>query len=138
LNAWKRNRFSLRNIEKTQKSTFWQKNYSDDEKIKFLAEPSKQLVDTIKIVCYRAETAMALTIKENMSREWDARSLLRAIYKSEADLIPDYEKKTLTVRLHNLANHASSESIQHLCNELNETRTIFPGTDLCLFYEVIC
>jgi hypothetical protein len=113
------------------------KELSKEDKIKFLTNPSKQLVDTIKIVCYRAETAMAVTLKEYMSRTDDSRSLLQGIYKNEADLIPDTEKKTLTVRLHHLANHASSESISHLCNELNKTETIFPGTNLRLVYEIM-
>ncbi len=68
-------------------------------------------IDTIKIICYRAETAMTLAIKEKMSQKDQARSLLQAIYKNEADLKPNYNEKTLTVRLHNLANQASSGSI---------------------------
>lgn len=112
------------------------KDLSLEDKLKFLTNPSKQLMDTIKIVCYRAETAMALTLREKMSRTDDARSLLQGIYKNEADLIPNNVEKTLTVRLHHLANHASSESIQHLCDELNKTETIFPGTDLRLIYVI--
>jgi len=80
---------------------------------------------------------MALTLRDKMSRSDDARSLLQGIYKNEADVVPDNEKKTLTVRLHHLANRASSETLQHLCNELNESETIFPGTDLRLIYEMI-
>ena len=113
------------------------KDLSAEDKIKFLTNPSKQLVDMIKIVCYRAETAMALTLREEMSRSDDARSLLQGIYKNEADLIPDNEMKTLTVLLHHLANHAGSKSLQYLCDELNKTETIFPGTDLRLIYKLI-
>lgn len=127
----------LKGERKSIKRHILAKDLSDEDKLKFLTNPSKQLVDTIKIVCYRAETAMALTLKEHMSRTCDTRSLLQGIYKNEADLIPDTEKKTLTVRLHHLANHASSESIRHLCDELNKTETIFPGTDLRLIYEII-
>lgn len=35
-----------------------------------------------------------------------ARALIRDIFVSEADLIPDEEKKILIVRLHNLSTHA--------------------------------
>lgn len=127
----------LKEKRKNIKRHILAKELSDEDKIKFLTNSSKQLVDMIKIVCYRAETAMALTLREQMSRTCDVRSLLQGIYENEADLIPDTDKKTLTVRLHHLANHALSESIQHLCDELNKTETIFPGTDLRLIYEII-
>lgn len=99
---------------------------------------AKHLLDTIKMVAYRAETAMAHILKEKMSRgNDDARSLLRAIYTTEADLIPNKDEKTLTVRLHHLANRSSDHAIRHLCSELNSTETIFPDTDLQLLYEFV-
>ncbi len=87
-------------------------------------------MDTIKIIAYRAETAIANIIEGVMSRKCDARSILVAIYKNEIDLIPDLDKKTLTIRLHHLAEHSSDRAIQYLCEELTETETLFPGTDL--------
>ena len=57
-------------------------------------------------------------------------------YQTEADLLPDEHNSTLTVRLHHLANHSSDKALQHLCDELNETNTIFPGTALRLIYKV--
>lgn len=98
---------------------------------------SKHFLDTIKMVAYRAETAMANVLRETMSRGDDARSLLRAIYTTEADLIPNPDEQTLTVRLHHLANRSSDEAIRHLCAELNSTETIFPDTDLRLVYELV-
>jgi hypothetical protein len=98
---------------------------------------AKRLLDTIKMVAYRAETAMTTIIREKMSRHDDARSLLRSIYTTEADLIPNLKEKTLIVRLHHLSNRSSDEVIQHLCTELNATETIFPDTDLRLVYELV-
>jgi hypothetical protein len=98
---------------------------------------AKRLLDTIKMVAYRAETAMTNIIREKMSRHDDARRLLQAIYAAEADLIPNMDEKTLTVRLHHLANRSSDEAIRHLCSELNSTETIFPDTDLRLVYELV-
>ena len=57
--------------------------------------------------------------------------------RTEADLLPDHEKGILTVRLHHLANRSSDDAIRHLCDELNATGTIFPGTNLRMFYELI-
>lgn len=108
-----------------------------EERIDRLATQSKHFIDTIKMVAYRAETAMANVLREMMSRPDDARELLRAIYSSEADLIPNENDKTLTIRLHHLANRSSDEAIRHLCNELNATETVFPGTDLRMVYELV-
>jgi hypothetical protein len=72
-----------------------------------------------------------------MTRHDDARSLLRAIYNTEADMVPDRDAKTLTIRLHPLANNSSDQAVRHLCEELNRTETVFPGTELRLIYELV-
>jgi hypothetical protein len=102
-----------------------------------LSTQSKHLVDTIKMIAYRAETAMAQIIRAKMTRHDDGRSLLRAVYSTEADFVPDLQAKTLTVRLHPLANRSSDDAIAHLCAELNATETLFPGTDLRLIYQSV-
>ena len=89
------------------------------------------------MVAYRAETAMAQIVRQKMTRHDDARSLLRAIYNTEADMIPDLEANTLTIRLHPLANESSDQAVRHLCEELNATETVFPGTQLRLIYELV-
>ncbi len=100
-----------------------------------LATQTKQLIDTVKMVAYRAETAMINILREPMSRVNDARQLLVAMYQSEADILPDHQNKTLTVRLHRLANHSNDSAIESLCKELNETNTVFPGTDFQMIFE---
>jgi transposase len=108
----------------------------ENEKFSQLSTRSKHLIDTIKMVAYRAETAMANILKEHLSRPDEARSLLRALYNTEADLLPDHELRTLTVQLHHMANHCSDNAIQKLCDELNETETCFPGTNLRLVLKL--
>ena len=110
---------------------------SAEERFKQLGTKGKYFIDTIKMIAYRAETAMAGIVRETMSRHNDARNLLRAIYATEADIVPDEAAGTLTVRLHQLANRSSSETIRHLCNELNATMTKFPGTNMLLIYELV-
>jgi hypothetical protein len=44
--------------------------------------------------------------------------------------------KTLTVCLHHLTQAAHDEAARYLCDELNATETIFPGTDLRLVYKL--
>lgn len=69
-------------------------------------------------------------------RAEDARDLLREIYNTEVSLFPDAQNKTLTARLHHLTRAAQDEAARHLCDELNATETLFPGTDLRLIYKV--
>lgn len=109
------------------------------EKARFerLAVSSKHMIDTVKMVGYRAETAMVHTLREKLTRQDDARALLRSIYATEADLLPDKEAGTLTVRLHNMASRTQDEAVAYLCEELNATETIYPGTNLRLVYELV-
>ena len=96
----------------------------------------KHFLDTIKMIAYRAETAMASVVRERLARSDDARALLRNIFHNEADLAPNLAAKTLTVRLHHLGQNAHDVAARHLCAELNATETLFPGTDLRLVYEI--
>ncbi len=109
----------------------------EEERFRRLSTKGKYLIDTIKMIAYRAETSMVSSARELMSRVEDARSLVQAIYKTEVDLIPNEQDGTLKVRLHQLANKSSGKIIQHLCKELNDTRTQFPGTNLQLIYEQV-
>ena len=113
------------------------KELSEDQRFSQLRLEKKHFIDTIKLISYRAETAMAQIARERMQRLDDARALMRQLYRTEADLIPNSENKTLTVRLHPLTAKTHDHAIRHLCEELNATETIFPGTDLRLVYEVI-
>jgi hypothetical protein len=96
----------------------------------------KHFLDTIKMIAYRAETSMASTVREQLKRSDDARALLRQIYDTEVDLMPDPVAKTLTVCLHHLTQAAHDAAVRYLCEELTATETIFPGTDLRLVYKL--
>ena len=110
---------------------------SEENRFKQLSTQSKYLIDAIKMISYRAETSMANVCRQTMSHPDEVRSLLRAIYSSEADLVVDRENKTLTVQLHHIANPMSSRTIQQLCEELTATETIFPGTELTMIYKMV-
>ena len=107
-----------------------------DQRFDQLHASSKHFVDTIKMVAYRAETAMTHVLREKLSRFDDGRALVRALYANEADLVPDHQVGTLTVTLHHLANHSTDAAIHHLCRELTATETVFPETGLRLVYEL--
>jgi hypothetical protein len=108
-----------------------------EDQFRKLGTKSKYFIDTIKLIAYRAETAMVNIARQTMSHQNEARRLLRSLYATEADILPDYGKKTLTVRLHYPANRSSVATVKNLCCELNETNTKYPGTDLRLVYEMV-
>lgn len=108
------------------------------EKFRFtrLRSERKHFLDTIKMISYRAETSMVSIVREKLARGDDGRALLRQIFETAADLIPDLPQQTLTVRLHHLTQRAHDVAIRHLCEELNATETLFPGTELKLIYKL--
>jgi transposase len=108
------------------------------EKFERLAPSRKQLVDTVKMIAYRAETAMASIVRESLSlaRTDDARSLLRDLFCSEADLLPDVEQQVLRVHVHPMSNPRSNLAIGHLLKHLNAAEFTYPGTSLQLVYSI--
>jgi len=108
----------------------------EEARFRQLSTQSKHLVDTVKMIAYRAETAMANSLREHLARPDEARRLLRALYTTEADLLPDPDAGTLTVRLHHSANAATDRAIAALCAELNATETVFPRTNLRLVLQL--
>lgn len=112
------------------------KDLPESDRFSRLLTERKHFIDTIKLIAYRAETSMASLLRDKLSRADDARALLRQIYDTEVDLIPDLEKKTLTVRLHHLTQAAHDEAVRYLCDQLNATDTLFPDTELKLVYQL--
>jgi hypothetical protein len=108
----------------------------EDERFTRLRTERKHFLDTIKMIAYRAETSLVSILREHLARSDDARTLIRQIFETEADLIPDAKKKTLTVRIHHLTQAAHDQVLEKLCSALNETQTIFPGTELALIFKI--
>ena len=111
------------------------KDLPQAERFPQLRTTKKHFVDTIKLVAYRAETALVALAREKLARSEDARSLVRQIFESAVDLCPNLKQKTLTVRLHRLSSAIHDGVLEHLCAELTATETIYPGTDLRLIFE---
>ncbi len=109
----------------------------DEEKFKGVHNERKQLVDTIKLIASRSEIALASIIKKYMAKPKEARALMEQFYKSNADLKVDYQKNILKVCIHHQATVHEDVILSNLCEYLNETETIFPGTELKLHYSLI-
>jgi hypothetical protein len=107
-----------------------------EEQFPRLRAARKHFVDTIKLIAYRAETALVGTVREAMARPDDGRALVRELMRTPADLHPDLAAKTLTVRLHPLPSRLQDAAARHLAEELTATETVFPGTDLRLVFSL--
>ena len=112
------------------------KSLPEEDRFTRLRTERKHFVDTIKMIAYRTETSLASLLREHLSRSDDARALVRQIFDTEVDLLPDLTTNTLTVRLHHLTQAAHDQAIEHLLAELNATHTVFPGTHLTLIFKM--
>jgi hypothetical protein len=113
------------------------KELPEAERYRQLRPESKHFIDTIKMIAYRAESALAGEMREHLSREDDVRALLRRVFVTHANLRPDYEQKTLVVELHRLGSPLQDVAVARLCEELTATETHFPTTDLRLVYRQV-
>jgi hypothetical protein len=123
-------------IKITSKHLAWD-DLPEEEKFDRLAPGRKRLIDTVKLVAYRAETALAMIVREASSHPEEARCLVRDLFRSDADISPDEAAGTLEVRLHTLANPRSNRAVQHLLDHLNAAEFTYPGTDLRLTYSLV-
>jgi transposase len=119
----------------TSKHLAWD-DLPEGDKFERLAPSRKRLTDTVKLVAYRAETALAMIVREKLSHTGEARSLIRDLLRSDADLSPDEAVGVLHVRVHTLANQRSNRAIQHLLDNLNAAEFTYPGTNLRLVYTL--
>lgn len=109
----------------------------EEDKFERLAPSRKRLIDTVKMIAYRAETAMTEIVQESLTRDDDARALLRDLFRSEADLSPDLKESVLKIGLHPMANPRFNRAIQHLLDELNNAELTYPGTTLKMVYTLV-
>jgi hypothetical protein len=88
------------------------------------------------MIAYRAKTAMAALLVSPTVDLAGARCLLQDLFVSEADILPDSKNKLLHVRIHSASRPATNRSLEHLIAHLNQAQMHYPGTDMCLVYEL--
>jgi len=109
----------------------------NDKRYNKLKTESKILMNVIKMICYRAETSVASWIAPFFTKaDNEKRMLVKQIIASNADVIPDYQNKTLTITLHSLSAQRYNTAIHELTKILNETQTDFPSTDLRMIFKI--
>ena len=113
------------------------KDMPDNIKYNKLHMESKRFQNIIKMICYRSETSFANLLSPNFNKHInEKRALVKSIIKSHADIIPDYQNKQLNIKLYTLSNPRMNLAIDKLCQLLNETLTVYPGTDLVMNYKI--
>lgn len=102
-----------------------------------LAPTRKLLLDTVRLIAYRAETAMAALARPAMATPEEARATVKALFQTAADLRPDPHSHTLRVLLHPLAEPRLNRTVAIILGHLNDAEFTYPGTELRMVYELI-
>ncbi len=111
--------------------------FPEDEKFEGVYNERKQLVDTIKMIAFRAETALASFVKNYTKKPKEARALIVQFFKSDADIKVDKQNKLLHIYIHHQPTNRDNISLTALCQTLNETQIEYPGTDMKMVYELL-
>lgn len=113
------------------------KDLPPEQRIAKLRGGRKHFIDTIKLIAYRAETALVQLARETLRRHDDARSFVRGLFSTSVNLRPDPARGELRVEIHGQTNPIHDETLAAICEELNTTETFYPGTNLRLVYRPI-
>jgi len=98
---------------------------------------SKRFQNTIKMICYRAETSFANLLAVNFKKDTnEKRALAKSLINSTADILPDYTNNKLNIIIYSQANPRMNHAIEKLIPLLNESETVYPGTNLILNYQI--
>jgi hypothetical protein len=112
------------------------KELNDNQKFNTSLNERKFFLDTLKIIAYRAETALCNIIKKEMASPEQARSMIRKFYTSDADIQEDRENNLLIVNLHRTNHWYQDNILEKLCNILNQSETVFPSSNLTLVFKI--
>lgn len=100
-----------------------------------LAPERKHLTNLLKMVAYQAESDLFRAITPHYHRADDeGRTLIQSALANHADL--QVTENELRVTLAPLSSTHRTRAIAALCEKLNESATIFPGSRLRLHYAV--
>jgi hypothetical protein len=101
-----------------------------------LSPLNKTLTDTVKMIAYRAETAMVSILRRYLNKEDEARALVRELFVSSGDIEPDEIAGTLTIRIHRMASPVHDRAVAGLLEELNQQEFSHPETGAKMIYAL--
>lgn len=100
-----------------------------------LSTERKHLTNVLKMVAYQIESSLVESLRPYYARTDDeGRTLIQTALRSCAAIEPTSDE--LRVTLAPLSSHHRSAALRGLCNDLNKTATIFPGSNLRLCFAV--
>jgi hypothetical protein len=106
-----------------------------EEPVVKLAPERKHLTNLIKMLAYQAESDLLRLVAPHYPRAGDeGRTLIQSALASAADL--EVTQMELRVTLAAQSSPHRTRAIAALCEELNQTKTIFPGSRLRLHYAI--
>ncbi|MCP4339200.1 MAG: hypothetical protein GY799_10010 [Desulfobulbaceae bacterium] len=124
-------------LKQEPKHITWEE-LEEEDKFFGLLPGRKSLMDTVKMIAYRAETAMAGLLKGKTVLDLPAaRRVLQDLYVTEANILPDPKKNLLHVRVHNASRPAVNAALTQLFEELNAAEFCYPGTEMRMTYELV-
>lgn len=109
----------------------------EDQRPNELLPLGKMLCDTVKMIAYRAETALVALLRRHLKNEDEARALIRDLFVASADIEPDERAKTLTIRIHRMANSVQDKAIAGLLDELTQQGFCHPETGAKMIYALV-
>ena len=113
------------------------KNMPENERYTKLDMECKMFQNIIKMICYRAETTVALLLNNEIyAKQDEIRSLVKSIIKTRGDILPDYQQNTLTIKLYTQSSPRNNRALEKLCELLTDSETIYPGTELRMIYKL--
>ena len=94
-------------------------------------------MDTVRMIAYRAETAMALEWTRAGIELPAARRILQDLFATEADIHSEPEKNRLRICVHRAARPAVDRALDNLLQKLNDAQIQFPATEMRVCYELV-
>ena len=123
-------------LKETPRHIEW-KDLAEGDKFNRLLSGRKRLLDAVRMIAYRAETAMAPLLMCETVDSSEARTILQTLFVAEADIIPDPQHDRLSVRVHRSPCPVTDRHRERLFEHLNQTETCYPGTTLQMVYELV-
>ena len=136
IDNWKQKEQDL--ITKREASTYRIKikDMPQENRYTRLHTESKYFHNILKMICYRAETTFGQILSSGYKKkENEMRMLVKNLITTKGDIVPDYQNNTLTIALYSLSTPRDNEALKNVCTLLNDTETLYPGTNLKMIYK---